>query len=199
MKSIDWSVRLTSVALIALGTFGCSASLTSPQNDNVGGHGGSSGVIGVETDGGPGGGNPDARANDAALVCLVPPSTECFRTSNGPMCELTWAEVLTTPPVCRLFSTGQTGVTESRGSCGDYNIDAFLYVDSPSMSSMFVSYYDKSTGQLVAQYEEGCLDGPADGIAPCSWVDVINLCPQDGGADGAHRDATAADAPGSSD
>ena len=196
MNSIDQSVRLTGIALVALGIFGCSASLTSPQNGNVGGPGGSGGLIGVGTDGGPSGG-PDARTKDAALVCLVPPSTECFRTSNGPMCELTWAEVLATLPLCRLFSTGQTGITESRGSCGDYDIDAFLYVDSPSMSSTFVSYYDKSTGHLVAQYEEGCLDGPPDGIAPCSWVDVINLCPQDGGADGAHRDATAADAPGS--
>src|SRR4051812_1034866 len=201
MNSIQRSLRLVGLAVLALGMFGCGSSLNNPGTGTGGGRGGgvgTGGAAGVGADGGRRDGNVDGPATDAPLVCPQPVSTACF---NG-ACSTTWAEVLATRPVCVLFN-----VAETRSMCGDYYVDVFAYVESE-----IVNYYDKSTGQLVARYSfgaeppqgggNGCIAGPPGGIASCVPSSVTpggGHCSQDGGAaDGAHQDATAGDALGSS-
>jgi hypothetical protein len=178
---------MAGVAVVALGMFGCGSSLNGPGTGTGGGSGGGNGTggaAGVATDGG----SADGPARDAPLVCPRPVSTA------------TWAGVLATPPVCVLFNTAET-----RSTCGDYYVDVFSQVESGT-----AYYYDKSTGQLVAQYSFGagppegggnrCIAGPPGGIAAClpSFTPGGGFCPQDGGADGVHQDATAGDALASS-
>src|SRR3954470_6092414 len=197
MNSIKQSLRLVSVAVVALGMFDCGASRNGPATGTGGGPGGSKGTGGaggVATDGGQSDGNVDGPAADAPLVCPRTVATAC---SNG-ACKTTWAEVLATPPVCVL-----SNVAETRSMCGDYYVDVFAYVESGR-----VNYYDKSTGQLVAEYSfgtappqgggNGCVAGPPGGIASClpsSFTPGGGSCSHDGGSDAVHQDATAGDAP----
>ena len=115
MNSIERSLRLAGVAMVALGMFGCGSSLNGPGPGTGGGPGGGNGTggaAGVGTDGG----NVDGPVGDAPLVCPQPVSTLCSIST----CKTTWAEVLATPPVCVLFNT-----TETRSTCGDYYLDVF--------------------------------------------------------------------------
>ena len=196
MTLIEQSLRLVGIAVVALGIFGCGASLNGPGAGTGGGPGGGNGTggaAGVRTDGSQSDGSVQRPVADAALVCPQSVSTLCANST----CKTTWAEVLATPPVCVFFN-----VAETRSTCDDYYVDMFAYVESAD-----VYYYDKATGQLVARYSfgaappegggNGCFAGPPGGIAPCwpsSYAAGGGYCPQDAAADGVRQDATVGDA-----
>ena len=122
----------------------------------------------------------EAGATDAAHVCSQALAADVCTSDAAGSCRRTWAEVLATPPQwCYGFWR------ELRGTCGAYNVNEFLNVDSGE-----VYYYDASTGQLTAIYAfgnnpalGGCEAGPPEGITCAEATPLINVCLQDAGAD----------------
>jgi hypothetical protein len=97
-------------------------------------------------------------------------------------------------PICVPSSTATTsGDQQSLGTCGDYDVAMYAHGDSE-----WWYYYDHATGQLVEVYDYYyfygtgqalCAAGPPGGIPTCPSTGYTNVCPHDGGTDGAPLDA----------
>jgi hypothetical protein len=85
----------------------------------------------------------------------------------------TWADVLADHSYCgRDAGIGSFIPSDARGACGGYNVRLL----TPNMDVTEVSYYDASTGALVAIAlqgdvpQPGCVAGPAAFTSPCSFL-----------------------------